>query len=208
MTLFAPPRKQASVQDGQTISSDSALSTRAQKAYTKNFETHFQKASSLRDIAGIPAEHEQYRIVTEKQFNAFSLVLLVLEDRKIEELHVAIYRINQPTVAALIDLATRGLIETGSFVISNFFNQTKRPEAWARRLREWCEDNPNFKHVYVHNHAKVVALKTDRGEHLVFEGSGNMSDNARIEQYLYENSEESFLFHKSWMNELIERSKP
>lgn len=203
MPLFKPPVS-LDTQDGIAIPAAATLTTRAHKAYVKNINMHYRKAGSLAAIAGIPSEHEQYRIVTEKQFNAFALVLLVLEERIIEELHVAIYRINQPTVVALIDFIQRGLIKSGSFVISNFFNQTKKPEAWARMLREFASEHPSFEHIYVHNHAKVVALRTDRGEHLVFEGSGNMSDNARIEQYLYENNKGAFDFHRAWMTELIE----
>lgn len=203
MALFALPGE-TTTQDGIAVDTLSRLSTRARKAIVRNSETHYIKASSLRAITGgIPAEGEQWRIVTEKQFNAFALILMILETRTIEELHVAIYRINQPTVSSIIDFAERGMIKRGSFVISNFFNQTKKPEAWARRLREWCDESDKFEHVYVHNHAKVVALKTNRDEHLVFEGSGNMSDNARIEQFLYEHSRESFEFHRQWMADLI-----
>lgn len=46
-------------------------------------------------------------------------------------------------------------------------------------------------------------IKDDKGNHFVFEGSGNMSDNARIEQYLYENNQKTFNFHKQWMNDLV-----
>jgi hypothetical protein len=35
-------------------------------------------------------------------------------------------------------------------------------------------------------------------------GSGNMSTNARIEQYIYENNKEVFDFHKGWMDEVIQ----
>ena len=33
-------------------------------------------------------------------------------------------------------------------------------------------------------------------------GSGNMSDNARIERYVYENNKEVSEFHKEWIGEL------
>jgi hypothetical protein len=51
-----------------------------------------------------------------------------------------------------------------------------------------------------------MAMKTTDGNHFVFEGSGNMSDNARIEQYVYDNNEQIFEFHKTWMNELIKQA--
>ena len=86
--------------------------------------------------------------------------------------------------------------------------QTKRPERWAQDLKRFCNENPDTcSHVYVHNHAKVICIKDDRGNHFIFEGSGNMSDNARIEQHLYENSEEMFNFHKQWMDELIKNTR-
>ena len=34
-----------------------------------------------------------------------------------------------------------------------------------------------------------------------------MSDNARIEQYVYENNKKVFDFHKNWMLDLIEITK-
>jgi hypothetical protein len=35
-----------------------------------------------------------------------------------------------------------------------------------------------------------------------------MSDNARIEQYTYENSKQVYDFHSSWMREVIKKSTP
>jgi len=37
---------------------------------------------------------------------------------------------------------------------------------------------------------------------MFYEESGNMSDNARIEQYVYENNKQVFEFHKQWIGEL------
>ena len=73
-----------------------------------------------------------------------------------------------------------------------------------RALKEFCNKNKRCNHVYTHNHSKVLAVKTETG-YYVFEGSGNMSDNARIEQYVYEESKDVYNFHKGWMNELIDK---
>lgn len=154
-------------------------------------------------MCGRPKKNEQWRIITEKQFNAYALILSVLEEEEIEELWIAIYRINQPTVESIIDLIESGRIKTGGFVISSFFNQTRKPEKWAKKLRDFCDSQENFGHSYVNNHAKIVLIKTKK-DFLVFEGSGNMSDNARIEQYLYENNEKMFDFHKNWIKNLTE----
>ena len=179
------------------------LDSRAKKIYTKNLKVHFAKADELNRIAPTPEKGEQYVIITEKQFNAFALICNLIENNIIDEIHLAIYRINQPTVEAIINYIESGKIKKGTFVISSFFNQTKKPEQWAIRLREYCKQNKNFKHIYTHNHAKVLLARV-KNDYYVFEGSGNMSDNARIEQYRYENNKEVFEFHKDWMTQISE----
>ena len=180
---------------------DTVITSRAKKLYAKNLQIHTQKANHLNEIAPIPKKGEQYVIVTEKQFNAFALICGLMENNTIDEIHLAIYRINQPTVQAIIDFIEAGKIKRGTFVISSFFNQTKKPERWAIMLRDYCQKNKDFHHIYTHNHAKVLIARVGEN-HYVFEGSGNMSDNARIEQYRYENNKQVFDFHKDWMTSI------
>ncbi len=172
------------------------------KRVLKNNQIHFIKAKALNDLCVIPKPGEQYRIITEKQFNAYALILSLLESEIIDEMYLAIYRINQPTVISLIELIEAKKIKKATFIISSYFNQTKKPEIWAKMLRNYCTTNNSCNHVYTHNHAKVLAIKNKNG-YYVFEGSGNMSDNARIEQYLYENNKLVYDFHKHWMTKLV-----
>lgn len=184
---------------------ESVLKQRAIKKKLKNEQMHYIRAKALSDICGEPAEGEQWRIITEKQFNAFALILHLLQTRVIEEMYLAVYRINEPTVTSIIEFIESGKIKKSVFVISSFFNQTKKPEQWAIMLKQFADKKANCYHVYTHNHSKVLAVKTSKNEYFVFEGSGNMSDNARIEQYIYENSKRSFEFHKKWMTELCSK---
>lgn len=179
-----------------------ALEDKALKVYEDNLRIITAKLNALDAMCPPPMPGEQYVIVTEKQFNAFALIMGVLSRGIIEDLHIAIYRINDPTVNWIIRAIEDGRIRKATFVISSFFNQTKKPERWARRLREFCDSCDRTKHVYTHNHSKVVAILDDRSNHYVFEGSGNMSDNARIEQYRYENNEAVYDFHCRWMEDL------
>ena len=184
---------------------ESVLKQRAIKKKLTNEQMHYIRAKALSDICGEPVEGEQWRIITEKQFNAFALILHLLQTRVIEEMYLAVYRINEPTVTSIIEFIESGKIKKSVFVISSFFNQTKKPEQWAIMLKQFADKKANCYHVYTHNHAKVLAVRTSKNEFFVFEGSGNMSDNARIEQYIYENSKQSFEFHKKWMTELCSK---
>ena len=130
----------------------------------KNNEIHYTKAKALSSLCPKPKKGEQYRIITEKQFNAYALLLhLLQEEDEINEMYLAIYRINQPTVHSLIDFIESGKIQKATFIISNFFNQTKKPERWAIELKEFCDRHPNCQHIYTHNHSKVLAVKTNTG---------------------------------------------
>lgn len=182
------------------------LNDTAQKRIIKNNELHFKKYNALSNLCTEPKQGEQWRIVTEKQFNAFALILHILEARVIDEMYLAVYRINEESVESIIKFIDTGKIKKATFIISSFFNQTKKPEKWALRLKEYCKNNPKCTHIYCHNHSKVFCAKTGQ-DYFVFEGSGNMSDNARIEQYLYENNKLSFDFHKQWMTELCDKYK-
>ena len=180
------------------------LKSKALKRIVKNNQIHFIKAKALSDLCKKPKPNEQFRIITEKQFNAYALILYTLKSELILEMYLAIYRINEPTVSSIIDFIEADKIKKATFVISNFFNQTKRPEKWALQLKAWCDTTKkNVKHIYTHNHSKVLAIRTNKNNYYIFEGSGNMSDNARIEQYIFENNKAVFNFHKQWMLDLI-----
>lgn len=118
---------------------ESVLKQRAIKKKLKNEQMHYIRAKALSDICGEPEEGEQWRIITEKQFNAFALILHLLQTRVIEEMYLAVYRINEPTVTSIIEFIESGKIKKSVFVISSFFNQTKKPEQWAIMLKQFAD---------------------------------------------------------------------
>ena len=189
--------------DPPCLGDDELIKQKALKRIIKNNTIHFLKAKALSDLCIKPKTNEQYRIITTKQFNAFSLILHLLETEEIEEMYLAIYRINEPTVDSIIDFIESGKIKKALFIICSFFHATKVPERWALKLKDFCDKNTNCQHAYLNNHAKILAAKASGGGCYVFEGSGNLSDNGRIEQYVYENNEEVYCFHKTWMEELV-----
>lgn len=190
-----PKTKDASIEE-------MVVQSKAQKRFVKNEERHFLAAKALGDLCDEPLEGEQWRILTEKAFNAYAFICHLLERGNIDELWLAIYRINESTVTSITQMIDDGRIKRANFIISSFFNQTKKPEKWALQLADYCAKNERTRFVYLHNHSKVVCAK--RGDaYFVFEGSGNMSDNARIEQYLYERSQLTYNFYASEFDKLI-----
>lgn len=145
------------------------------------------------------AEGLQYRIITSKSFNAISVINYFIDTEDVHEIYLAIYRINMAGVEYLIKYAKQGI--PLHIIISSFFRENHKYENWTRTLNDFSLQNKNMNLKYAWNHAKIALIKT-KDKYIVFEGSGNLSDNARIEQYLIENNREVYEFHKSWMNEI------
>lgn len=184
-----------------------AVEDRALKRFIKNEQQTFNASRNLDSLAKRPKKNQQYRLVTEKSFNAYALIKSVLSTGQIEELYIAIYRINEPKVVSICNLIESGNIKKATFVVSNFFRETKKPEVWADKLATFCDEHRDVARIaFVHTHCKICLIhKND--DYYILEGSGNMSDNARIEQYIYENNEKAFNFHKEWMEDVVNKFK-
>lgn len=147
-------------------------------------------------------DNVQYRIITNKGFNAISVFEFIQQNEIIEEIHIAVYRMNQKAVTHLKDIISKGNIK-GNIIVSKFFRENKKYERWANELVSFSNSSKLINVAFARNHAKVFLAKTKSGKHIVFEGSGNLSDNDRIEQYIYENNREVFEFHKKWIIDVV-----
>lgn len=166
----------------------------------------FKKAKSFMDIVGDEIEKGvQYRIVTDKGFNAISVIEYLSNKYEIEEIYVAVYRMNILAVNKLIEFVSRQEVKC-NILVSSFFRENKKYEKWANDLVLFSEKYDNAKVCFAQSHAKVFLAKTKCGKNIVFEGSGNLSDNSRIEQYIYEDNERSYNFHSTWIKIIIEKN--
>jgi hypothetical protein len=165
------------------------------------------KTKSFVDIIGdnlLP--NVQYRMVTEKSFNAIVVIEYLLKRYEINEIYIAVYRMNLLSVNKLKSIIDSGKIKC-TILLSSFFRENKRYEKWAEELLMYANDKKDVNICFAVNHAKVFIAKTKDLRHIVFEGSGNLSDNARIEQYLIEDNEMTYNFHKEWITNVFKMKK-
>ena len=156
------------------------------------------KVNKLNEIASIPLPNQQFRIVTQKAVNSFDYILAILHEEKIEELICAFYRIGKKVIQEIKQLQDQDKINHIHFLVNDAvpkltpdcYNLLKGLETdkWILRLEN--------------NHTKIILMRTDKGNYYVIEGSGNLSINARIEQYSFDNNKELFMFHKNWITSL------
>lgn len=162
-----------------------------------------KKANSFMDIVdGELEEGVQYRIITERGFNAISVIKYLAKFYEIVEIYIAVYRMNQLAVNTITDFIDNKNINC-SIILSSFFRENKKYERWSENLIAYADGKNNVSISFAWNHAKVFLAKTKDERHIVFEGSGNLSDNARIEQYLIEDCKTTYEFHKQWIDEIL-----
>lgn len=161
------------------------------------------KASNFKEIVdGELEENIQYRLVTVMSFNAITVIKYLLEFYKIDELYIVVYRMNDKSFDYLKSIIEADNIKTG-FIVSTFFRANKQYERWAKEIKILSDTTENVKTSFYNCHAKVFLAKTKCNKYIVFEGSGNLSHNERLEQYVFENNKKVYEFHKNWIDEIL-----
>lgn len=181
-------------------------SKRDYSARFKYNELVFKRAKSFKEIVGELEDGVQYRIITELNFNALSVIQYLTELYELSEVVIAVYRMNRPAVLKLMEFADNEKMEC-TILLSSFFRENKKYERWCEELISHASARHNVTVAFAWSHAKVFLGRTKCGKHIVFEGSGNLSDNARIEQYIIESNESAYNFHKKWIMDYVEKSK-
>ena len=118
---------------------------------------------------------------------------------KINELTIVVYSINEPSALRIIDIAKELNIKA-DIIVSTIRNTAAYKKENAIKH---FEQNPELINLtYLGSHAKIILIKTDVSYYSI-ETSANLSPNSRIEQYVINNHEQLYLFHKNW----IEKAK-
>ena len=161
---------------------------------SKYLAAHYQKVKNLEDdLHRLPSPEEFFFLHTEKAFNAFTFIPLIAKHQGIKELHASSYSINKKVIDALIELHDGGFIDKITLMLSDCLRQ--RNASTIDHLNAMVNSRPNIKVTYAWNHSKVCIMETTHN-HFIVEGSGNWSENASIEQYVFANSEGLYQFRK------------
>ena len=153
---------------------------------SKYLVKHFQKVSSLeKDLMRVPTPEEFFFLQSDTAFNAFTFIPLVAKTFPIKELHASTYSLSRKVIDALIEMHDQGMIERITLLVSD--SMIKRNPLVIDNLMGMAMSRPNVTVLYAWVHAKVCLLQTHEN-HFVIEGSGNWSENAHYEQYVFANS--------------------
>lgn len=163
----------------------------------KSFQENISKVISKIEECGIPKKGQQLRLITTKSFNSVAFIELIAINEIINELLLVIFSINISAAKRIIELKNRGRIKEIKIIVSSIRNAGHKLKSKAVKLLL----ESGLRIVFVNSHAKIMAIRTNQN-YYVIEGSGNMSFNGRIEQYIIDNDKALYFFTKNWMKEI------
>lgn len=161
---------------------------------------HFQKLSNVkRDLKRLPVEGEFFFLHTDKSFNAFTFIPFVGQLHHIKHMYASTYSLSRRVVDAFMEMHDSGLISSMTLMISD--SMIQRNPSTIEYLKSMAATRANVTVKFAWIHAKVTLLDTDNGLYTI-EGSGNWSENASVEQYLFARDSGLFRFRESMFNEI------
>lgn len=163
----------------------------------KYLSLHTRKIAGLRDLTeGLPQEGELHFLFTQKSFNAFTFIPFLLQHyRHIDELHLSTFNINLRVLESLMQVFHRGELGRLQILVSDSI-QKRYPKVYDQLQAFSQQAGDRVKISYVWNHSKITLARCGEAAYVV-EGSGNWSENAAYEQYLFARSEALYQFRKS-----------
>ncbi len=158
------------------------------------YELHCQKVESIKDLTDLPSDNKIIFLWTINSFNAFTFIPFILsKHNKISELVITTYSINKRIIEAFSKLMQKNQIEKVDLFISDSIKY-RVPRIYDE-LEAIAQANKNFNTHYAWNHSKIALVSTC-DNFFIIEGSGNFSENAQFEQYVFLNNKEIYEFRK------------
>lgn len=161
---------------------------------------HLAKIASLKNLMGeLPSPGEAYFLYTLKSFNAFTFITYIIKHcGEIDQLTFSTYSINERILSSLLRWYDKGSIRKIQMSVSDSIKH-RMPRVYD--LIELQRKERDFEVCYCWNHSKITLIKSC-GNYFVIEGSGNFSENAMHEQYLFVNDRDVYAFRQNCLMNL------
>lgn len=162
-----------------------------------------EAAEIIKQIGGIPKPGESIDILCNGQSNAGGFYEVIRDQwESVDCLCIATWIINREYIDMLVEDLEQGRLKKLVFIISNRMSQLGKGHApnFNRMKTKFMElEQVDFR--VVNSHAKTYTM-TNGTDYITVDGSGNWSQNPRIENYTLTNDKGKFDFRLAWMMEM------
>lgn len=182
------------------------IDARAEKMKIKKemkFEIRNETCSELvKRAGGFPKEGEIMHFVSDGASDTGSFfTALLAEFGEIDEMYLSTWTISMQNVNRLLEAFDNGSLRYFNFLINDGLLKTNSTKAIWGAINDLFSKR-NIKYKAVNSHAKIFCCKMGEN-YITISGSGNWSENPRIENYIIIGGKATFDFNKKWIEEQI-----
>lgn len=155
----------------------------------------------INEIGGLPLKNE-YQLYKSNGLSDTGSIFKYIAKNKLNTLYLSTWVISRPNIEFLINQIKSGNLQKLVFIVSTRLRQLKKSD--YAFLVEQFKLFPNQIFFKVCNsHAKTFSVSDFNGNFYTVTGSGNWTENPRIENYIILNDELAYNHNKDWMEELV-----
>ena len=189
--------------NNEIIDSTREIKGRISKIKNKKTNRLLARKQNLREIWQGIEKDNSYHIISSDSFGSIELLNVIKEDfKKFDKLNISTWSYNDEFVK-IIEECNKD--NTELFLCTDKSMRGRKPHLYAQMatLNEKYS-NMTFK-VHKMIHSKITLIKI-KEYYITIEASANYSNNQRVENFTITENKELFIFHKDWMNEIINQN--
>lgn len=197
MTLF---------DDGLINITNIKIEARAERALLKKSHKAIQRNENCQNLiksaGGFPNEGEIISFLSNGASDTGGFFSSIIEEFGIiDEMYLSTWTISKQNVIRILDAIDAGQLKEFSFLINDGLLKTNS----TKSIYSFLSDEFNARKIKfkaINSHAKIFCVRCGN-RYITVSGSGNWSENPRIENYMILGSKDIFNFNKSWMVEQV-----
>lgn len=154
-------------------------------------------------IDRLPSENEVMSFVSMGMSDAGSFLNVVVSHfGHVEEANICTWTISKKNIDRILEFVDNGKIKKLNFLINDGLLKTNSTKTIYAYLRlQFDKRSDEIKYAVANCHAKIQCYKT-KDKTITISGSGNWSENPRIENYILIGGKKTYNFNAEWIKDI------
>lgn len=198
--LFTPK-----IQENTVINYNNGKASIRKGAWRKTLKAQNRDAefsALINEIGGLPKQGEYQLYKSNGLSDTGSIFKHISNQGNLDTLYLSTWIISRSNIEYLISLIESGKLQKIVFIVSTRLKQLKKSD-YALLVEQFKKYPNNIFFKVCNSHAKTFSVNDFEGNFYTVTGSGNWTENPRIENYIILNDIFAFEHNKEWMEELI-----
>ena len=140
-------------------------------------------------------------------FADFLEAMTRLDKWRVDHMTIHTLTMSQEAIDSLQNLIIMDQPSSLHIIMSDYWyvHECGRPNGLLWELYDKCDIGDGFRLAFCRTHAKVITVRTKKGNKIVIHGSANMRSHGVIEQFMIENDDGLYDFIEQWNDGILDR---